>query len=101
MSHREPEPLILPDALTTDNPLWRYALARWQNPAVSEDVNPRPLGIDVDDAESAAYILLDFPFPSRVRWRASPCNNERVVVRGKPVTAACSVPDGVALGNVP
>ncbi|GHD40653.1 TIGR02444 family protein [Marinobacter persicus] len=36
MSHREPEPLILPDALTTDNPLWRYALARWQNPAVSE-----------------------------------------------------------------
>lgn len=36
MSHQKPEPLILPDALTTDNPLWRYALERWRNPAVSE-----------------------------------------------------------------
>lgn len=36
MPHLEPEPLNLSDALTTDNPLWRYALACWQNPAVVE-----------------------------------------------------------------
>ena len=36
MNQREPEPLTLPDALTTDNPLWRYALQQWRNPAVVE-----------------------------------------------------------------
>lgn len=34
MTRLEPEPLNLPDALPTDNPLWRYALACWQNPDV-------------------------------------------------------------------
>ena len=36
MNQREPEPLTLPDALTTDNPLWRYALQQWRNPTVVE-----------------------------------------------------------------
>jgi len=31
-----PEPMNLPDALPTDNPLWRYALTCWQNPHVVE-----------------------------------------------------------------
>ncbi len=34
MTRLEPEPLNLPDALPTDNPLWRYALTCWQNPEV-------------------------------------------------------------------
>ncbi|KXS53454.1 MAG: hypothetical protein AWU57_2164 [Marinobacter sp. T13-3] len=36
MPHLEPEPLDLSDALTTDNPLWQYALTCWQNPAMVE-----------------------------------------------------------------
>ena len=36
MTVQQAEPLELPEHMEPDNPLWRYALAQWQDPQVAE-----------------------------------------------------------------